>query len=212
MSTYPALEWDSLATVAHSNAQDFAINSLDAIPCASFVDVDTTEIEVVYTYKSRLKAAATDGRPVAWRYFGDDYAYVYFDLPLSFFGRADATEALQQALDELLDGEPEPHEDPVDPPEHVPDRYTLSQNYPNPFNAGTTIEYRIPQKAHVRIDIFNTLGQRVVTLVDAVQPANTYTVTWDGADASGRKLASGAYLYRLRSGGHEETRKLMLLK
>jgi len=59
---------------------------------------------------------------------------------------------------------------------------------------------------------FNLAGQRVVTLIDGMQNAGTYTVRWDGRDDGGRKLASGVYLYRLHTGDGRriETRKLVL--
>ena len=92
--------------------------------------------------------------------------------------------------------------------------FTLNQNYPNPFNSATVIRFALPVTADVDLAIFNLAGQRVATLAERVRQAGTYTVRWDGHDDDGRALASGVYLYRLRTGDGQqiETRKLLLLR
>ena len=77
----------------------------------------------------------------------------------------------------------------------LPDQITLSQNYPNPFNAQTTIEYALPGAEQVRIDVYDVLGRKVETLVDAFQEAGTHTVVWEGDE----HMASGMYMYQLRT-------------
>jgi len=89
----------------------------------------------------------------------------------------------------------------------VPNTYVLSQNFPNPFNPSTTINYTIPQKTKVKLEIFNTLGQKVATLVDDTKPAGKYVLIWKPTD-----LPSGVYFYRLNAGIYSETKKLVLLK
>ena len=66
----------------------------------------------------------------------------------------------------------------------LPEQFYLGQNYPNPFNPSTIIPYRLPVSTRVRLEVFNVLGQRLATLVDAEQPAGFHTATWDGTDAS----------------------------
>ena len=78
-----------------------------------------------------------------------------------------------------------------------PVRFSLGQSYPNPFNPSTIIPYELAGAARVRLDVFNLLGQRVITLVDDEQVAGSYTARWDARDASGQGVASGVYLYRL---------------
>jgi hypothetical protein len=89
----------------------------------------------------------------------------------------------------------------------MPTGYELCQNFPNPFNPSTTISYSLPQRSHVTLTVFNTLGQQVATLVNGEMDAGNHNVTFD---ASG--LASGVYLYRLQAGAFVETRKLILLR
>ena len=94
----------------------------------------------------------------------------------------------------------------------VPTTYALQQNYPNPFNADTKICYQLREQVDVSLKIFNTLGQKVRTLVADEQEADSYAVIWDGRDDAGRELASGLYFYQLRAGSFQKTIKMLLIK
>jgi hypothetical protein len=94
----------------------------------------------------------------------------------------------------------------------LPNGYSLSQNYPNPFNPTTRISFELPTRSHVRLEIFNSLGQKVATLLDTEQPAGSHSVEWDGTTAQGNRVPTGIYLYRLTANGHSESRKMVLLK
>lgn len=96
--------------------------------------------------------------------------------------------------------------------DRLPDRSTLSQNYPNPFNPNTTIDYSLEQAGQVEIAIFDVLGQKIRTLVDAHQRAGFYRLQWDGKTDTGTRAASGVYIYRLQTPSHRESRQLTLLK
>lgn len=89
--------------------------------------------------------------------------------------------------------------------------FELSQNYPNPFNPSTTIEFSVPKKSEVVLEIFNILGQRVITLMNRSLPPGNYTVDWNGTDNSSTAVATGIYFYRLRSGSDIVSSKKMLL-
>lgn len=92
-------------------------------------------------------------------------------------------------------------------------RNYLGQNAPNPFNPSTTIRYSVAQTGPVTIRIFNAGGALVRTLVDAPHAPGEYTVRWDGHDASGNRLSSGVYFYRIETGGgFRDSKKLILLK
>ncbi|RKX27425.1 MAG: hypothetical protein DRP45_01090 [Candidatus Zixiibacteriota bacterium] len=94
----------------------------------------------------------------------------------------------------------------------LPVDHLLAQNYPNPFNPITSIEYSLPRRSHVTIEVYNILGQGVRTLVDREEPAGSYTITWDGKTATGKPAATGLYLYRFQVGDHVETKKMLLVK
>ena len=93
----------------------------------------------------------------------------------------------------------------------LPQGFALGQNYPNPFNPSTVIPYQLRTAAHVRIDVFNVLGQRVATLVDGAQAAGFHSVRWDATDRFGRSVAAGVYLYRLLVDGAVQQSKRMVL-
>ncbi|MFN3560442.1 MAG: M14 family zinc carboxypeptidase [Chloroherpetonaceae bacterium] len=90
-----------------------------------------------------------------------------------------------------------------------PRQYSLEQNYPNPFNPNTTIAYQLPSISHVRLELFDVLGRKVATLVDARQGAGTHLHLLNAAQYS---LSSGVYFYRLSAGEFVQTRKLILIK
>ena len=89
----------------------------------------------------------------------------------------------------------------------VPKGFILEQNYPNPFNPSTTIEYQITTPDIVKLQVFNTLGQLVATLVNERQSTGAYSVNWDA-----QNLSSGTYFYRLEVGNDFVTRKSVLLR
>ena len=93
----------------------------------------------------------------------------------------------------------------------LPQDFALGQNYPNPFNPSTIIPYQIPTTTHVRLEVFNLLGQRLATLVDGERPAGAHTAQWDATDAAGRAVGAGVYIYRLTGGGHTVSRRMVLI-
>jgi hypothetical protein len=88
-----------------------------------------------------------------------------------------------------------------------PQSYHLAQNYPNPFNPTTKINYELPITNYVELSIFNTLGQRVTTLVSEIQKAGHYQVEWDA-----RRFSTGVYYYVLRAGEFRDIKKMLILK
>ena len=93
----------------------------------------------------------------------------------------------------------------------LPQGFTLGPNYPNPFNPSTVIPYQLPASMHVRLEVFNLLGQRIATLVDGERPAGLHAARWDATDARGQAMAAGVYLYRLSGDGVSLTRRLVLI-
>ena len=92
-----------------------------------------------------------------------------------------------------------------------PERFDLGQNYPNPFNPSTIIPYQLSAATQVRLDVFNLLGQRIATLVDAERSAGFHTARWSATDAAERAVGAGVYFYRLTAGGEHLTRRMVLI-
>jgi len=88
----------------------------------------------------------------------------------------------------------------------------LGQNYPNPFNPSTTISYSLSEEAFASLEVFSVRGERVRTLVAGRRSGGAHRVRWDGRDDGGHRVATGIYLYRLRAGGEERARRMILIK
>jgi hypothetical protein len=91
--------------------------------------------------------------------------------------------------------------------ENIPQAFLLYQNYPNPFNPTTTIKFDIFQKGNVVLEIYNFLGEKVVTLVNKEMTPGGYRIHYDASD-----LSSGVYFYTLREGEHKSTKKMILIR
>lgn len=92
--------------------------------------------------------------------------------------------------------------------EGVPTEFTLSQNYPNPFNPSSTIRFGLPETAQVRMEVFNTLGQRVANLVNN----QTMQAGWHSVQFNASNLSSGVYIYQIQAGDFVQTKRMMLIK
>lgn len=93
----------------------------------------------------------------------------------------------------------------------TPGDFILEANYPNPFNTKTNIRYVLLNDSHVRIMIYDLLGQLISTLINKDQTSGAKMVQWDGTNHQGYSVSSGMYFYRIESEKQSETRKLMLL-
>jgi Secretion system C-terminal sorting domain len=89
----------------------------------------------------------------------------------------------------------------------TPLEFALEQNYPNPFNPSTVIKYSIPENGFVTLDVYNLLGEKVASLVNGVQEAGRYEVNFNASS-----LASGIYVYSLKSGSFSSVKKMLLMK
>ncbi len=85
--------------------------------------------------------------------------------------------------------------------------YELQQNYPNPFNPSTTIEFNIPVKDMVTLEVYNSLGEKIAALVNEQLLPGTYSYEFNGEN-----LSSGVYFYKLQSGEYSKTRRMILIK
>jgi hypothetical protein len=95
----------------------------------------------------------------------------------------------------------------------VPDYSTyLSQNFPNPFNPSTTIDFGLDKGMRVELNVYDTAGRLVRTLIEGELPAGIYREEWDGRTQSGLEAASGIYFYRLVAGDFVQTKKMVLIR
>jgi photosystem II stability/assembly factor-like uncharacterized protein len=85
--------------------------------------------------------------------------------------------------------------------------FTLEQNTPNPFGARTVIRYALPEASHVRLRVYDALGQEVAVLVDGYQAAGPQAVAFDAS-----RLSAGVYLYTLEAGTHTSSRRMLLAR
>ena len=101
----------------------------------------------------------------------------------------------------------------------APPQHYLLPNYPNPFPASTplrtsatetTIPFLLNADSPVRLEIFNLLGQRVITLRDESMKAGLRTVNWNGRDEKNHPVQSGIYVYRLQTSDQVSTRKMVV--
>ncbi len=89
----------------------------------------------------------------------------------------------------------------------MPAKYYLNQNYPNPFNPITTISFSLAKSSSVKLEVYNSLGQKVATLVNTFKAAGTYKAKLDAT-----YLASGIYLYKIQAGAFNQVKKMIVIK
>ena len=91
--------------------------------------------------------------------------------------------------------------------EELPTSYAMEQNYPNPFNPSTVINYQLPQAGFVTLKVYDILGNEVKTLVNEFKSAGKYSTNFGASN-----LASGIYIYQLKSGSYISIKKMILAK
>jgi len=96
--------------------------------------------------------------------------------------------------------------------EDIPNVFSCAQNYPNPFAQNTTIKYGLPKDVKVSLDIYNLIGQKVRTLVNAKQTAGYKSIKWDGRTSAGTPAPKGIYFYTFKAGGYIKHHKMILIK
>ncbi|MBN1481598.1 T9SS C-terminal target domain-containing protein [candidate division KSB1 bacterium] len=137
-------------------------------------------------------------------------------LPAGQEQHKDITDA-QSNADYISDAE-----DTLGPPETLVDtavesevtlhNFELAQNYPNPFNPATTIDYAIPQKASVRIEIYNTLGHKIKTLLSETKEPGYYSISWNATDDQMQPVPAGIYYYSIKADNLYQVRKMLYIK
>jgi hypothetical protein len=93
-----------------------------------------------------------------------------------------------------------------------PPTFKLLQNYPNPFNPETKIQYNLPKSSFVTLVVYDLLGKTIKKLVQQKKQAGFHSVVWDGRDQNGEIVASGVYIYQLKTESFEKSKKLIYLR
>jgi carboxyl-terminal processing protease len=83
----------------------------------------------------------------------------------------------------------------------------LDQNYPNPFNLSTKINFTLPKSDETRIDIYNTIGEKIAILLNKTMPAGNHEIEFNA-----RGLPSGLYVYKIQAGQFQSAKKMLILK
>lgn len=112
-------------------------------------------------------------------------------------------------LAELLDVKPTSVQSQ---PGYTPMEFALWPCFPNPFNASTVIRYDLPSPAFVRVEIYNALGQKIKTLVNANASAGEHRMQWDATNDAGQPAPSGVYLIQLQAGKETRAHKVAVVR
>jgi hypothetical protein len=94
----------------------------------------------------------------------------------------------------------------------INNNFKLEQNYPNPFNPSTKIDYNVPSTNNVKINIYNSNGELLRTLLNEEQNSGERSVTWNGKDSNGNIVSSGVYFYQIQIGELAAAKKMILLR
>jgi hypothetical protein len=145
----------------------------------------------------QLETLEEDKRPITTKYS----QYMYNSIDAFVVNHEKHRELLRKLLEK---------EDTYSIP--IPSVPVISSNYPNPFNPSTTIEFSVPQKAKVKMNVYNIRGQKVRNLINSELDRGHHKIVWDGRDGTNRNVSSGIYFVRLESDGKTNIRKVMLMK
>ena len=179
-------------------------------PCIPLVPafIPRRTAEIVYLYKSAYPTSSELSGMTCGLLNKRQFADVYsFSFHLWSLEESDASSLIKYIMrrspSQLIQNSP--------PPRSVANYF--ANNYPNPFNDRTVIEFSLPEAAVVDVEIFNILGRKVRTLLSGEpSAAGEHRIYWDGRSDSGNSVATGVYLYRLRTEDQSVTRKMVLIK
>ena len=135
----------------------------------------------------------------------DGTTYRFDSIQLTHVPGANETGSLY--FDDLRLVKPVPATDINSISTNIPTQYYLDQNYPNPFNPETEISFGLPEAAHVKIEIYNMLGQRMNTIVNDFKTAGVHKIKFDGS-----LLPSGLYVYKMETPGFQTSKRMVILK
>ncbi len=163
--------------------------------------------DTIYVIDMKNDGSAFEGRACAVR---DSGKTVFFGFPLYFMDKEQAKLAAQKVMTEF--GEPYGVSTERTGDDNQKPVFRLYQNAPNPFSKQTTIKYQLSNNGHVSLRVYNIAGQMVKTLVNEVQQAGSYAISWDGRDGDNRQASNGIYFYCLQSSTANKTSRMVLIR
>ena len=174
--------WYEERSIMRSNKDASDIDTLITEVASLFIDVDTSLAKIYYSDGGAIGCANLDG---------SDNGYVITEL-----GDVRGVAIYY-----------DPSAVSIEPEKGTLNKYELKQNYPNPFNPSTKIEFTLKKPDYVLIEIFNTLGKKVTTLLDTPMSAGQHSVTFNG-----QNFPSGIYFYQIKAGNIRQVKKMVLIK
>src|SRR5690606_26551568 len=90
--------------------------------------------------------------------------------------------------------------------------FSLKPNYPNPFNPSTNIKFSIPERSEVKIKVYNSLGEEIITLLNQTLERGEHTIVWNGTDKNNSPVPTGIYFISMEAKSFHKTIKSILLK
>ena len=96
--------------------------------------------------------------------------------------------------------------------DYIPNQFSLMQNYPNPFNPITKISFILPKKDYVNINIYDSRGNHVKSLLSGYFNFGLNEIDWNSTNDKGKNVAAGVYIYKIQTSNFIETKKMILLK
>jgi hypothetical protein len=143
---------------------------------------------------------------VGVRYDSGVFKTVFLTAPYEGVASPSSGSLMQRILQWLV---PETAVDAPIVASRTPGGLTLFQNVPNPFSGSTSVSFSLPNAGPATLGIYDVAGRRVANLVDRRLEAGTHSIAWDGRDASGKRVASGVYLVRLRAGTESVSKEMV---
>lgn len=163
-----------------------------SVTAADFVSIDTTGVR-----GSRNPDGSLPELPFMRLAYGSQLIDAGTDVGLPYYGNAPDIGAYESNYTNSAGNEI-----------NKPLTFKLYQNYPNPFNPSTNIKFVVDRNEFTILEIYNTLGQKIVTLfADYVMSGKVYELTF-----SSEKLSAGTYFYKLQSGNKIEIKKMLIIK
>ena len=95
---------------------------------------------------------------------------------------------------------------------NIIEKYKLEQCYPNPFNLSTQIRFNLTKQDFVNLSIYNSIGEKIITILENDLQGGIYELTWNGKDDMGNTISTGVYFVRLQVGSEMMVNKIMALK